>query len=175
MKKDSTKNMILTGMFAAILAVLSQLQIPMPSGVPITLQTFGTALGGFMLGMCGGVRMVLIYILVGVIGVPVFSGLTGGIGVVLGPKGGFIWGFVILAALCGYGGSKSKKIRITAVAAGVILCHLFGIFQFMMVMKIGFTKAALLVSLPFLPKDALSAAGAYLAAKKIKKRLGGIS
>lgn len=162
-------------MFAAVLAVLSQIQLPMPSGVPVTLQTFAAALGGFMLGMWGGVRMVLIYVLVGAVGVPVFSGFEGGIGVLIGPKGGFIWGFVILAALCGYGDSKKKSARIIAAAgAGLLLCHLLGIFQFMAVMKIGFIKAALLTSLPFLPKDALSVIGAYLAAKRVKRRLGGI-
>lgn len=158
-------------MFAAVLAALSQLQIPMPSGVPVTLQTFAAALGGFMLGARGGVMTVLIYVLVGAVGLPVFSGFQGGIGVVLGPAGGFLWGFFVLAALCGYGYEKKTLVRIGSAAIGLTICHLIGIAQFTVVMKTGFMEAALLVSVPYLIKDALSVVGAYLAARVVRRSL----
>ena len=75
-----SKTIVLTGMMAAILAVLSQISIPLPSGVPITMQTFAVALAGFTLGIWQGSASVLIYLLLGLIGVPVFAGFSGGPG-----------------------------------------------------------------------------------------------
>ena len=69
---------VLTGMFAAVLAALSQIQIPMPSGVPVTLQTFAVALTGYVLGWQYGLASTAIYILLGAIGLPVFAGCISG-------------------------------------------------------------------------------------------------
>ena len=84
MKKTNTKTIVMIGMFAAVLAVLSQISIPMPSGVPVTLQTFAVALTGFILGWKYGAISVGIYILLGTVGVPVFSNFSGGLGALFG-------------------------------------------------------------------------------------------
>ena len=76
----STKTMIITAMFAAVIAVLAQIAFPLPSGVPVTLQTFAVALTGVVLGAKLGTISTFIYILLGAVGVPVFSGLNGGLG-----------------------------------------------------------------------------------------------
>lgn len=99
--------MVMTGMCAALLAVLSQIQLPMPSGVPVTLQTFAAALSGYVLEMKFGAVATLVYILLGAAGLPVFAGFTGGVGIIAGAAGGFIWGFPVLAALCGWADRKS--------------------------------------------------------------------
>ena len=91
-KKMSAKDMAFTGMFAAVIAVLSQIAIPLPSGVPVTLQTFAVALAGYTLGMKLGGLSAIVYVLIGAVGVPVFSGFKGGLGSLTGPTGGFIWG-----------------------------------------------------------------------------------
>lgn len=99
-------------MFAAVLAVMSQIAIPMPSGVPMTLQTFAVALAGAVLGWKLGALSALVYLLLGAAGVPVFSGMSGGLGVLLGKTGGFIFGFIFMALLCGLGAAqKNKGIR----------------------------------------------------------------
>ena len=90
-KQLSTKSIILVGMFAAVLAVMSQVAIPMPSGVPMTLQTFAVALAGAVLGWKLGALSALVYLLLGAAGVPVFSGMSGGLGVLLGKTGLFSW------------------------------------------------------------------------------------
>lgn len=77
-------------MFTAVLAVLSILQIPMPTGVPITLQTFAMALCGYVLGWQSGVAATLLYIVLGTVGVPIFAGMSAGPGVLFGYTGGFI-------------------------------------------------------------------------------------
>ena len=77
MQKISTKTIVMTGMMTAVLAVLSQIQIPMPSGVPVTMQTFGVALCACVLGWKMGTASVAVYLLLGSFGVPVFAGLSG--------------------------------------------------------------------------------------------------
>lgn len=98
----STRNMVLIAIFAAILAVLSQLSIPLPTGVPATLQTLAVALLGFVLGGWSSAASVILYIFLGAIGLPVFAGFKGGFAALFGPTGGFIFGFIPLALLCGF-------------------------------------------------------------------------
>ena len=167
-----TKKMILTGMFTAVLTVLSQIQLPMPSGVPLTLQTFAVALTGYILGWKRGVITVGIYLLLGAVGLPVFSGFAGGPGKLAGPAGGFLFGFLFLAALCGAASVwKNKVIIVLLPAVGLVCCHLFGTFHFQNLMGRTFQEAALLMSVPYFPKDAVSVAAAYLCAKQIKRRV----
>ena len=165
-----TRQVILTGMFAAVLAVMAQLSIPMPSGVPVTLQTFAVALTAYVLGPKTGLAAAVIYILLGAVGVPVFAGFKGGIGVLLGPTGGFIWGFLLMILLCG-SGAKSRHILLTAAASvfGLAGCHLPGILQFMFLTGRGFAGAAMLVSVPYLIKDVISVAAAFALAKAVKR------
>ena len=168
----STRAVVMTGMFVAVLAVLSQLSIPLPSGVPITLQTFAVALTAYVLGAKMGVAAVAVYILLGALGVPVYANFSAGPGVLFGMTGGFFWGFLFMALLCGWGMEQGKKALLAGVsAAGLAICHLLGIAQFMAVMHMGFAEAALLASVPYLVKDALSVAAAYLAALAVRRAL----
>ena len=93
-RTERTKKLVYTAVFAAITACLAQITIPMPSGVPITLQTFAVAFAGFFLGAKCGLAAVGIYILLGAAGAPVFSGFTGGAPHLIGLTGGFVWGFL---------------------------------------------------------------------------------
>lgn len=170
-QKYSTKTLVLSGMFAAVLGVLSQLQIPMPSGVPVTLQTFAVALTGYVLGWQCGLVSTAAWILLGAVGVPVFSQFSGGAGVLAGATGGFIWGFLAMAALCGYGYAKKPVIFAGASLAGLAVCHLMGVLQFSAVMDVGLAQAFMLVSFPYLAKDVLSLVGAYAVAKAVRTGL----
>ena len=100
-RRISTKDLVLAGMFAAVLAVISQISIPMPTGVPITIQIFGVVLIGTVLGWRLGFLATLIYILLGAVGLPVFSNFRGGLYSLLGLTGGYIWGWLIMVLLCG--------------------------------------------------------------------------
>ena len=171
-KTTKTKNMIMTGMFAAVLAVLSQISIPMPSGVPVTLQTFAVTLTGFVLGWKMGGMAAVIYVLLGAVGVPVFSGFSGGLGILFGKTGGFIYGFIFMAALCGLGADKKNRV-LTAVLslAGLLICHFFGALQFALLMNMSLPESALLVSVPYLIKDVISVVLAYVVGEVLKKSL----
>lgn len=174
MKKQtiSTQEIALIGMLTAVLSVLSILQIPMPSGVPITLQTFAVALCGYVLGRRNGTLSIALYLLIGFIGIPVFTGMTAGIGKLFGFTGGFLYGFLFLAFLCGTGiHLKNRLAAVLTGLAGLMICHILGAFHYSIVASLGFPESFLLVSAPYLPKDILSVTGAYLAALLVRKTL----
>ncbi|MDD2495464.1 MAG: biotin transporter BioY [Tissierellia bacterium] len=168
----STLTIAKIGLFTAVTAILSQIAIPLPSGVPITLQTFTIALCGYVLGSKNGPLSILIYILLGALGVPVFANFKAGIGVLFGVTGGFIWGFIILAYLCGLNiYFKNEKIGIILGLVGLTICHILGVAQFALVTSSEFLKSFLIVSMPYLIKDSLSIVAAYLVAVTVRKRL----
>lgn len=94
--------MIISALFAAIISMLAQVAIPMPLGVPITGQTFAIGLAATILGSRQGTLSVLVYLMIGAIGVPVFAQLTGGLGIIVGPTGGFLIGFIPATWIMGY-------------------------------------------------------------------------
>ncbi|MBQ8724722.1 MAG: biotin transporter BioY, partial [Oscillospiraceae bacterium] len=138
-------------------------------GVPFTLQTFGVILTGLVLGWKKGSAAVLVYLALGAVGLPVFSGFTGGIGSFAGATGGFLIGFMPLAALSGISSGKRKYLRLLSVTAGILLCHLSGVLWMSFVMDISVKNAFFLGSLPFIIKDILSAAGAFSIHTAIRK------
>ena len=155
----TTKNIVCMGMFAAILAVLSQISIPMPSGVPILSWKLGTG-------------STLVYILLGAVGAPVFAGFSGGAQVLVNYTGGFIWGFIAMTFLCGIGILRENRVTgILTGLAGLLLCHVFGVIQFMIVMKMGWKESFLLASAPYVIKDILSVILAFVVGAQIRARL----
>ena len=170
--KISTKTMVTISLFTAVTCVLSILNIPTPSGVPITLQTFAIALSGYALGWKKGTVSTIIYILLGTIGFPVFSGMKGGPSWLVGFSGGFIWGFIFLTLLCGIGiNQKPIWLRFAFGIIGLAICHLLGVIQFAIVSSNPIPAAFLAVSVPFIAKDIISVIGAYLIADRIRKIL----
>ncbi|MGJ4848680.1 biotin transporter BioY [Bacillota bacterium Meth-B3] len=171
--KLSIRTMTMAALCAALLAILSQVSIPMPSGVPVTLQTMAVALAGCLLGGPGGLLSVAVYLLLGAAGLPVFSpGSSAGIGRFASATGGFLWGFLAMAALCGLGARmKHRRAGLLVALSGVLACHLPGVVQFALLAGVPFIQAALTVSLPYLIKDALSVAAAWYLAVLINRRI----
>ena len=170
--KKRTLKLITAALFTAITAVLSQTAIPTPFDVPLTLQTFAVALCGYVLGVKWGLASIAAYILLGTVGVPVFSGFRGGVQVLFGATGGFIFGFLFLTGLCGVGELiKNKYLKILPGFAGLAICHIWGSLQYALIYKMKFVPAFLLVSAPYLIKDIISVAAAFLLAVYIKKLL----
>lgn len=176
--KNKTTTIILIGMFTAIAAVISALPIGFQIfGVPATLQTFAMAFLGFVLGKKNGTIAVAIYILLGLAGIPVYNGFAAGPSVLFGLTGGFLWGFLFIAFLCGaayeqrYHNVKNIIIKILLPLAGLITCHVIGVIQFCLIMDMKLWPAAMAVSIPYLPKDILSIVIAYFIALSIRKAL----
>lgn len=176
MKKSKTFKLTFTAITAAMTAILAQVSIPLPSGIPFTLQTFSIALCGYLLGPLYGALSVAAYIALGAVGVPVFSNFTGGFQKLASLTGGFIIGFIPLAVMCGLSVKYKWKKKSGMTAAffgiiGILVCHLCGIMQFSAVGMTDPINAFIICSLPYLIKDALSVIAAYYTAHAISKRI----
>lgn len=169
MKKEKIKSITYVALFVAIIGVVSQIAIPMPSLVPITLQTFVIAMCGYLLGVKRGLAAIIVCIALGAVGAPVFSSFQGGFSVLIGYTGGFIWGFIPLVILCGIFSDKIKGITLGIL--GVTLCHSIGIIWYMALSGNNFISAFLLVSLPYIIKDIIFIPLAYFVSVKIKNKI----
>lgn len=133
-QKTKTYDLVYISIFVVLIAICSWISIPLT--VPVTLQTFGVFMAVGLLGGKRGTLAVLVYILMGTLGIPVFSGFTGGIGIIAGTTGGYIVGF-LFSALLMWGMEKAFG-RSTAVLAlsmvlGLVLCYAVGTLWFMAV------------------------------------------
>lgn len=164
--------LVYIGMFAAVLAVLSQISIPMPTGMPLTLQTFAVALTGAVLGWRLSLASTAVWVLLGAVGVPVFANFSGGPRILVGYTGGFIWGFFFMGALCGIGSAmKNKPFGLEIGFLGLLICHVLGSLQYALIANVGFRNSVLLVSVPYLVKDVFSVVLAFSVGTVIRKRL----
>lgn len=179
-QKFRTIDLAFIAVGAALIAICSWISIPLT--VPFTLQTFAVF---FILAALGGKRgtfSILVYILLGAIGVPVFAGFSSGIGVLLGNTGGYILGFLlsgivylVLTKLFG----ERLPVQIIALVLGLALCYAFGTAWFMVV----YTKANGAVGLgtvlswcvfPFILPDLVKLALALTIARRVQPMLSGV-
>ena len=172
-----TKTMLICAIFAAVLCVCSVITIPI-GPVPISMGLFGIMLAAGVLGLKRGVISVAVFILIGAIGLPVFTGFRGGISVLAGPTGGYIWSYVPMTALIGLLTLKTPQDKrramlmyFSAFLAGTALCYAMGTLQFMYVQAVGFKAALAACVLPFIPVDILKAAAASYLSYAIKGAL----
>ena len=134
-------------------------------------QVFAVALAGYLLGWARGSVAVLIYIAVGLVGVPVFSGYMGGFSAFFGPTGGFIAGFFPLALFSGLGKDKKTFFAVLLGISGLVLCHIMGAGHYKIITNCSLAAAFLTVSLPYIIKDIALIIGAYFLSLPIKKRI----
>lgn len=173
----STQNLVLAGMFAALLAVISQISIPLPTGVPVTIQVFGIALVGTVLGWKLGVFSVLVYILLGCAGLPIFANFQGGIQSLVGMSGGYIIAWPVLAFLAGLPVKTSNKALGFFCSAflailGLMIVELAGALQWSLLtdqMSFGAIMAYSFVA--FIPKDIVITVLAVSVGRQIRKPL----
>ena len=175
MTKNKTLDMVYIAMFTVLIAICSWISIP--TTVPFTLQTFGVFVTVGVLGGKRGSLSVLIYLLLGAIGIPVFAGFTGGMGIVLGSTGGYIIGF-LLSALLMWGMEKllGKKTWVLALSMmlGLLVCYIFGTIWFMLVYTretgaIGLWTALGWCVFPFVIPDLVKIVLALLICKRLAK------
>ena len=160
---SDVRKMSMASLFAALIAVGAFIRIPLPiSPVPITLQVLFIFLAGALLGARWAFMSVIIYLLLGILGLPVFSGGSSGIGVLFGPTGGYLAGFaaaaLIIGALSGKWGTSSVLLNVVCMSAGLFTIYLLGAGYLMHVTNISAESAVLLGVAPFLPGDLLKLA-----------------
>ena len=173
MKQKSVEEMVLCAFFAALTAVLSQVSIPLQP-VPVNLATFSVCLSGGVLGAGSAAASQGIYVLLGLTGLPVFANLSGGVGVLAGPTGGYLIGYVAAAWLIGFlrGKTGCGPVRtVLAMVSGSVLCYVLGTAWFMVSTKSSLAAALGLCVLPFLIGDTLKIAAAAVVAPRLVRVL----
>ena len=127
-----TRQLCYTALFAALTAVCSQLVIPTPWMIPISMSTLAVFLSGALLGAKWGTLAQAVYLLLGLVGVPVFAGFRGGFQVLAGPTGGYLIGYLAAAALTGLLVSRvrARWMPPLAMAVGLAACYAFGTVWF---------------------------------------------
>ena len=149
----SVQDICYIAVFTALIAIMAQISIPLPAGVPFTLQTLAIPLAGIILGAKRGTIAAVVYVLLGAVGVPVFAGFTGGPQTIVGYTGGFIVSFPLMALTAGLVADKSiKNISFWAgLVAGAVLNYAIGTVWFMVVAKSGLAEAFFACVVPFIP------------------------
>ena len=162
---------------AALMAVCSWISIP--ATVPFTLQTFAVFCSLGLLGGRRGTAAILVYLLLGALGVPVFAGFSGGIGILFGTTGGYLLGFILMGLVYWLGerlSMDSRNIRIISMILGLLLCYAFGTAWFMFVYArqtgaIALGTALAWCVVPFLLPDLVKMALALLLSGRLRKAL----
>ncbi len=171
-----TQRIALVALFAALTAVCAQITVPLPL-VPITLQTFAVIMSGLLLGPGLGALTQLVYLLLGAVGLPVFAGFHAGPASLVGPSGGYLWGFVAAAFIAGLV-SRDPEVslgRLTVAAlAATLVVYAVGLPWLAAVAHLPFSAAIEVGLVPFLPGDAAKVAlTIYLAWALRRRGVGG--
>lgn len=169
------RSMVLISMFTAVLIVLSYVSIPLPfSPVSLTGQTLGIMLIGSTLAPIESGLAILVYILLGAAGLPVFSGGHSGLGSLFGPTGGFLFAFffgVILISILKGDGKNVVRLVFANLIGGVLVVYLIGVPWLAFVLKFPIAKAAAVGAIPFIPGDLFKVALAAFSAAALNRRL----
>ncbi|MBU3199873.1 biotin transporter BioY [Clostridium estertheticum] len=170
----SIKEIMVAGLFAAITSVLAQISFVLPfSPIPITFQILAVFLSSIILGSKLSAISQLVYILLGAIGIPVFANFSGGLNCILGPTGGYLISYPIIAFIIGKTIEKEYNIIITisGLFTSLLICYSMGVLQLAFITKISLKKAILLGVAPYILLDSAKIWTAYLVGVKIRNSL----
>ena len=168
-----TLDMVYIALFAALISICAWISIP--TTVPFTLQTFAVCLTAGLLGMKRGTLTIVVYLLLGAIGLPVFAGFKGGLGSLLGTTGGYLIGFLFTALIVGFISDRFGR-KLPAVAAamvvGIAVCYAFGTVWFLLLYikntgPVGIGTVLSWCVIPFIIPDIIKAAVAALLTSRL--------
>lgn len=187
MKKITARDICFIAIFAALISVVSPFSIPLPGGIPMSLQTLIIPLAAIVLGAWRGFLAALIYVLLGAVGLPVFSGMSGGVGMIAGMTGGFIVSFPLLALISGFGEDLGVKLSagktgvtkglvhygvlLIGLLAGSVVNYLIGSLWFVWVAGSTFAAALAACVIPFIPTSILKIALDMIFGPALKRAL----
>lgn len=174
---EKTRNMVYIALFAVLMAVCAWISVP--AAVPFTMQTFAVFLAAGVLGGRRGTLAIVVYILMGAVGMPVFSHFTGGLGVLFQATGGYILGFLFTSLiLWGMEALLGGKlwVKITSMVLGLIACYAFGTVWFMILYTrntgaIGLGAALLWCVVPYIIPDLIKMALALTLTRRLRSAL----
>ena len=153
-RRGKTYRMAMTALMAAVTCVLAPMAIPI-GPVPISFTNLAIYLSLYLLGWKRGTVSYLVYVLIGAVGVPVFSGFTGGLGKLAGATGGYIVGFIPMAVIAGLviDRYRNRGLQLAGMIVGTAVCYAFGTAWFCFVMDSTPMAALSLCVIPFIPGD----------------------
>ena len=163
----NVRKMVAASVFAALIAMCAWIAVPIPP-VSFTLQTFAVLLALGVLEGRWGCACVGLYLLLGLVGLPVFSGFRGGASALIGPTGGFLWGF-LAAALCYW--ALQRLGRLPAMIGAQLVCYACGCLWFTLYAGGGFGGAVLVCVVPYLLPDAVKLALAHSVSGRLRRQL----
>ena len=171
----NVKQISLAGLMTAIICVLAPFALPIPvSPVQISLGTLAIYFVLTVLGLKLGTISVIVYILLGLAGLPVFAGFTGGAGKLLGPSGGYILGYIFMALICGFFIDKWGNnifFSFLGFLLGTAVLYLFGSLWLIYQTSVTFSQAIWAYVVPYIPGDLIKLILAMLLGRQVRKRL----
>lgn len=174
-KKMSTAQMTAAALVTAVTCILGPMSVPIPvSPVPISLTNLVLYFSVYLLGARRAAVSYLVYLLIGMTGLPVFSGFSGGLGKLAGPTGGYLLGFLFLVVISGMFVERfpgNAVLQGIGMVLGTAVCYLFGTVWLSGQMHIGFGAGLAVGVLPYLPADAVKIILALAAGPKISRRV----
>lgn len=168
-----TRDMVYAAAFAAVLSAVSPFVIWI-GPVPLSLATFAVYLAASSLNWKYGTLSIFIYVALGLIGLPVFSGFTGGLPKLAGPTGGFIIGYIPMALIIGLlirQLSYHKFLYPVAISLGTVILYIFGLSWFIYSSRSSLASAMMACVIPFLPGDVVKIALASVIAPRLKRHI----
>lgn len=179
---SKTSYLILCSLFAALLAICSYITIPLPfTPIPLNLGMLGVFLAGGLLGPKYGAISAIVYVLMGAVGMPVFAGFQGGLGIIAGPVGGFIVGYPVAVFITGLvvekgcpciknaaGQSSPAALCISGMSLGLLTCYSLGTLWFMVTTGTGIGAAMVSCVIPFIPADIIKILAGTLLISKLR-------
>jgi biotin transport system substrate-specific component len=178
-KKLTTYQLTLTALMTAVTCILGPMSLAIPiSPVPISFTNLVVYLTVCLLGTKLGTISYLIYLLLGLVGLPVFSGFTGGVGKLFGPTGGYLFGFIFMAVICGIfyekfpgKGKKDCILQVAGMILATAVAYLFGTLWLARVAGMAFYAALGAGVIPFIPGDLAKIVIVALVGPAIRTRL----
>lgn len=173
-KSKMLRSLAASAVFSALLCIASPFSLNI-GAIPISLATFFVYLSAVVLGMKMGYASVVTYILLGALGLPVFASFSAGAGILVGPTGGYIIGYIPCALIVGLASDKAKKLRFPALIAamliGTAVLYLFGTAWYIFLTGVGVKKAVLTCVVPFLAGDCVKIAAASLLGTAVREAM----
>ncbi len=170
---DKTMEMTRLALLIAMNCVSAYMIIPLPFSLsPLALQTMIVNLVAFLLTPKQALITMFVYILIGLIGVPVFTGGTAGPAKMFGPTGGYIWGFMIAAALIAWLKGKTysfKRYSLVSICVGIPVIYIFGALQLKFLTQMNWEAVLLTGVLPFVPMDIVKCLAAAVIARPLHR------
>lgn len=166
-----TKRLIICAFFTAIICVIAPFCV-MIGPVPITFTLFALALCAFVQGSSKAAIATMVYILVGIIGMPVFSGFKGGFGAIMSPTGGFVFSYVFVVLILGCCmKTKRKSVIVMLCISALAVCYACGTIWYMFIASSDAITALMLCVVPFIPFDVIKLYAAYAVSKAVKEKM----